>query len=288
MRLPLRTLTSLGVILPVLSLSSLANAQEYNSLPPLAPMSKAEVQALPPEYRTAPVMAVVEETVTVENGVETITRTRRIDHPHARPAAPHAAPHAFPAMGYAPAYAPVVFEREQWLAECRRRVDMREDDDDGVIIGGLLGALVGGVAGYGIAGAGDRVLGSVLGVGGGGLIGGLLGSLFDGDDDDNRYDCEGALDSYLSQTAVPAGERIASRTIAYPAPYAYQGYGYPMAYGYSYAPPPQMVLVPVRTEVQQQAVVRETVREERYMVPGAAREIPLPPKPSPKMIKGGR
>ncbi len=288
MRLPLRTLTSLSVILPVLGLSSLANAQDYSSLPQLAPMSKAEVQALPPEYRTAPVMAVVEETVTVENGVETITRTRRIDHPHARPAAPQAAPHAFPAMGYAPSYAPVVFEREQWLAECRRRVDMREDDDDGVIIGGLLGALVGGVAGYEIAGAGDRVLGSVLGVGGGGLIGGLLGSLFDGDDDEDRYDCEGALDSYLSQTAAPAGERVASRTIAYPAPYAYQGYGYPMAYGYSYAPPPQMVLVPVRTEVQQQAVVRETVREERYMVPGAAREIPLPPKPSPKMIKGGR
>jgi hypothetical protein len=49
-----------------------------------------------------------------------------------------------------------------------------------------------------------------------------------------------------------------------------------------------MVLIPVRTEVPQQAVVRETVREERYMVPGAVREIPLPPKPSPKMIKGGR
>jgi hypothetical protein len=191
-------------------------------------------------------------------------------------------------MGYAPAYPPVVFERDQWLAECRRRVALREDDDDGVIIGGLLGALVGGVAGYEIAGAGDRVLGSVLGVGGGGLIGGLLGSLFDGDDDEDRYDCEGALDSYMSQTAAPSGERIASRTIAYPAPYAYPGYGYPMSYGYSYAPPPQMVLIPVRTEVQQQAVVRETVREERYMVPGAVREIPLPPKPSPKMIKGGR
>jgi hypothetical protein len=122
-------------------------------------------------------------------------------------------------------------------------------------------------------------------VSGGGLIGGLLGSLFDGDDDEDRYDCEAALDSYMSQTPMPANARIASREIAYPA-YGY-GYGYPMTYGYAYAPPPQMVLIPVRTEVQQQAVVRETVREESYMVPGAAREIPLP-APSPKMITGGR
>jgi len=46
------------------------------------------------------------------------------------------------------------------------------------------------------------------------------------------------------------------------------------------------VMVPVRTEVQQQVVVRETVREESYTVPGASRVIPGPaPRPSPKMIK---
>ena len=116
------------------------------------------------------------------------------------------------------------------------------------------------------------MLGSVLGVGGGGLIGGLLGSLFD-DDDDDRYDCEAALDSYLSAYGAPA-PRIASREIAYP------------AYGYTYAPPPQIVMVPVRTEVQQQVVVRETERYETYTVPGAVRIIPAPaPRPSPKMIK---
>jgi hypothetical protein len=129
---------------------------------------------------------------------------------------------------------------------------------------------------------GDRVLGTVLGVGGGGLIGGLLGSLFDGDDDEDRYDCEAALDAYLSQYGTP-GPRIASREIAYPA-YA-QSYAYPAySYGYSYAPPPQMVLVPVRSEVQQQVVVRETERYETYNVPGASRVIPGP-RPSPKMIK---
>ena len=45
--------------------------------------------------------------------------------------------------------------------------------------------------------------------------------------------------------------------------------------------------MPVRTEVQQQVVVREIVREERYTVPGATRIIdPAPrPRPSKKMLR---
>ncbi|WP_086606900.1 hypothetical protein [Erythrobacter donghaensis] len=268
-----------------LALPAAAQAQNYDDLPPLSPMSEAEVRTLPVEYRTAPVMAQTEETVTVIDGVETITRTRRIDSPRALPVAPQPAyaPQAYPApaMGYAPA----VFERDQWIAECQRRTRGQNRDDTGKIIGGLLGAIAGGFAGYEIAGVGDRVLGTVLGVGGGGLIGGLLGSLFDGDKKKNLYECEAALDSYLSAYGTP-GPRIASREIAYPA-YGY-GYGYPQAYsyGYSYAPPPQMVLVPVRTEVQQQVVVRETVREETYSVPRAPAERIIPDRrPSPKMIK---
>jgi Predicted outer membrane lipoprotein len=269
-----------------LAVPAAANAQTYDDLPPLAPLSDSEVRQLPPEYRTAPVMSEVTETVIVSDGVETITRTRRIDAPHPMPAAPRGPHHAYaPAMTYAPA--PVVFERDQWIEECRRRTAGRSKDDAGTIIGGLLGAIAGGVAGYEIAGAGDRVLGTVLGVGGGGLVGGLLGSLFDGDKKKNLYNCEAALDSYLSQYGAPA-PRIASREIAYPAyaapAYSY-GYGYPAAY--SYAPPPQMVMVPVRSEVQQQVVVRETVREETYTVPGAVREIPAR-RPSPKMIKSDR
>ena len=268
-----------------LALPAAAQAQNYADLPPLAPMSEAEVRTLPAEYRTAPASAMqLGETITTVNGVETITRTRRIDAPRPLPAAPMAPQH-----GYAPAYAPpmayaapAVFERQQWSDECRRRTRGQNRDNTGLIIGGLLGAVAGGVAGYEIAGVGDRVLGSVLGAGGGGLIGGLLGSLFDGDDDD-RYDCEAALDAYLSQYGAPDA-RIASRTIAYPA----YGYGYPAAYsyGYSYAPPPQMVVVPVRTEVQQQVVVRETVREETYTVPRTPAERVIPaPRPSPKRIK---
>lgn len=113
-------------------------------------------------------------------------------------------------MGYAPA--PMVFERQQWIDECRRRTKDQGKDDTGLIIGGLLGAIAGGFAGYEIAGAGDRVLGTVLGVGGGGLIGGLLGSIFDGDDDEDRYDCEAALDSYLSHYGAPGPGLPAARS----------------------------------------------------------------------------
>ena len=265
-------------LLPTLPLAALAlavpataHAQAYGEMPSLTPLSEAEVRALPPEYRTAPVTSQVTETREMIDGVETITRTRRIE----LPATPH---HGYaPQMAYAAA--PVVFEREQWLDECRRRTAGRNKNDTGTIIGGLLGAIAGGFAGYEIAGAGDRVLGTVLGVGGGSLLGGLFGSLFNGREKD-RYDCEAALDAYLTQYGTP-GPRFASREIAY-APQSF-GYAYP-AYGYAYAPPPQMVMVPVRSQVQQQVVVRETVREERYTDPGAIRIIP---RPSPKMIKGG-
>ncbi|HSF11932.1 MAG TPA: hypothetical protein VLA50_03085, partial [Erythrobacter sp.] len=85
MRLPLRpnlrTALRLGVILPAVALPALAGAQNYSDLPPLAPLGEAEVRALPPEYRSAPTSVVTEETVTDVNGVETITRTRRIEAP---------------------------------------------------------------------------------------------------------------------------------------------------------------------------------------------------------------
>lgn len=291
-----RPVPALPLLALAFALPAAAQAQNYSDLPPLTPMGEAEVRSLPADMRSAPVTAVrADESVTTVDGVETITRTRRIDTPSPFPATPvtRPAPVSVPAQGYAGygyaapmgfAAAPVVFEREQWIEECRRRTRGRNRNDTGLIIGGLLGAIAGGFAGYEIAGAGDRVLGTVLGLGGGGLIGGLIGSLFDGGRKKNLYNCEAALDSYLSTYGAP-GTRIASREIAYPA-YDY-GYGYPAgySYGYAYAPPPQMVMVPVRSEVQQQVVVRETVREETYSVPGAARTIDPAPRPSPKMIK---
>lgn len=282
--------------LPLLALAlaipAAAQAQNYADLPPLAPMSQAELRTLPTDMRAAPApvpgpsYARVDETVSTVNGVETITRTRRIDAPRGLPAAPMGPHHGYSPhahvpqtyhvpMAYAPAAAPVVFERSQWIDECRRRIKGRNRDDTGLIIGGLLGALGGGFAGYEIAGAGDRVLGTVLGAGGGGLIGGLIGSLFGNGKKRDREYCETALDSYLSQSGG-FDPRIANREIGY------------AGYGYTYAPPQQMVVVPVRTEVQQQVVVRETERYETYTVPGSSRVIPPAPRPSPKMIKTGR
>jgi hypothetical protein len=280
-------------LLPTLPLAALALAApalaQAQAAPALEPLGEAEMRSLPPEYRTAPAVGTVTEKREVIDGVETITRTRRIDLP--APAAQAALPQGYPypygaVMPMAYAAAPVVFEREQWLAECRRRTAGKSRDETGTIIGALLGAIAGGVAGYEIAGAGDRVLGTALGVGGGGLIGGLLGSQFNRRKKD-RYDCEAALDAYLSQAGPPT--RIASREIPYPTPaYVAPAYPYPYpAYGYGYAPPAEMVLVPVRSQVPQQVVVRETVREESYPAPGAARSIPAA-RPSPKMIKPGR
>lgn len=250
---------SLSLAALALALPSAGFAQDYSDLPPLTPMSEAELQALPPEYRTAPRAAetITGETFTAPNGVETIVRTRRIDSPRPAPAPYHAAQGA---------YAPVVLDRQQWIEECRRRTAGQDRDDTGLIIGGMLGALAGGIVGHEIASAGDRALGTLLGVGGGGLIGGLIGSLFDDDEDEDRYDCEAALDTYLSQAASAATPRIASRTIPGPAPVA----GSDHVYGYPYAPPPT-VLVPVRREVPQQVVVRETERFETYTVPPAPR-----------------
>jgi hypothetical protein len=290
--------------LAALALAAPALAQAP-AAPALAPLGEAEMRSLPPEYRSAPAASTVTEKIEVIDGVETITRTRRIDLP--APAAPQAAmPQGYP-YPYGAAYvaawpvayppAPVVFEREQWLAECRRRTAGKSKDETGTIIGALLGGLVGGAAGYEIAGAGDRVLGTALGIGGGGLIGGLIGSRFNRRKTD-QYDCEAALDAYLSQPGPPmriASREIASPAPAYPAPaYAAPAYFYPYAYaypayGYGYPPLAEMVLVPVRSQVPQQVVVRETVREESYPAPtpGAARSIPAS-RPSAKMIKPGR
>lgn len=284
------TASGLSFAVSALLMASAASAQYVPGVGPsgagLPPLPAAEMNALPREYRTGPVMADRTETTIGADGVETITRTRYIPAqsvPHQ--SAPmqqtmhHNAPYpGGPAM-YQPApmaYAaqPMVFERQQWIDECRNRTAGRSRRDRGTIIGGLLGAIGGGIAGNRIVGVGDRLLGTAVGGVAGALGGALLGSLFNGRKRD-RYDCEAALDSYLSQ-GVPVSYG-ASRTIPQAATYAYPVMVQPTYY----APPPQQVVVPVRYEQQQQVVVRETVREE--IVPGAVRSIAAP-RPT-KLIK---
>ena len=292
-----RTMTGIAIATAAAALPAAAQAQVT------VPMGPDEVQTLPPEYQTGPALQNTAETTIGADGVETITRTRRIEstvaYPGAAPEQPVYSQDYTEGYGQtytqAPAYAPAgyapattVFERDQWIDECERRTNGRGDGEKGGIIGGLLGAITGGIIGNRVFDS-ERLGGTLLGVGVGGLGGALLGSLIGGGRDDRGdYDCEAALDSYLSQYGH-TGPRFASRTIPAPAYQTYapapQGY-YAPAYQqqYTYAPPQQIVYVPVQVMQQQRVIVRETVREE--LVPGAARTIPAPaPAPTPRPVQ---
>ncbi len=326
-RLALRTAMTAVTSAAALAVALPAAAQE-TSLPPLpelppmgdsaivapvaaqapaakAPMSQAEIDTLPAEYRSLPVGGEISDSSMGTDGVETITRTRRIasrapvqtktqnyqGHSYpggpAQPVAYYHATHAAPAYHTA-TYAPAVLDRESWIAECERRTEGRDKNSTGTIIGGLLGAIGGGILGNRVWDS-ERLAGTLIGGGLGGLAGGLIGSLFNGDKKDDLYDCEAALSTYLDQHSQYGAPRIASRVIAAPvapAPVAYPAYSY--AQPTYYQPAQTMVMVPVTTYQPQRVIVRETVREE--MVPGAARVLPQAapapvPAPSPKLIK---
>lgn len=314
----LKMTTLTGVAVAALALPSAASAQDF--MPDLQPLSIDEARTLPPELQTAPITASsqampLSQTSVGPDGVETITRTRRITRsaPVARaatdyvrheeyevelPALPNGQVHANHA--YAPGYAPVhqgyyshsyapgaqVFQRDQWIAECERRTDGYGGRRKGGIIGGLLGAVAGGIIGN-RAFDSERLGGTLLGVGVGGIGGALLGSLIGGGRNSRgEYDCAAALDAYLSQYAH-GGHRIAARTIPAPAPTYAPAYApaYAAPQQYYYQPPQQITYVPVEYQQRRRVIVRETVREE--VIPGARRTIPTPaPRPAPRPIKG--
>ncbi len=302
----LRKATAMGAIGIAATALALPAAAQAQIVPP---MTDVDVQSLPPELQSGPVTTTVDtdfaETSIGADGVETITRTRRIEssYPatttHTGQLQGYAPTQGYvPAQGYAPAYgyapAATVFERDEWIDECEARTNGRGDREKGGIIGSLLGAIAGGLIGNRVSDS-ERLGGTLIGAGVGGLGGLVLGNLIGGGRNSRGdYDCEAALDSYLSQHGQPGAypvARVAARTIpapAYAAPVQY-GYGYAPAYQpYTYAPPQQIVYVPVQYEQQQRVIVRETVREE--IVPGAARVIPAPrpvPVPrQPRYIKG--
>ncbi|MDJ0978464.1 MAG: hypothetical protein QNI87_07995 [Erythrobacter sp.] len=292
-RTSLRAATGLAA----LALALPAAAQE-DALPPVEsssvePMSQAEIDTLPEEYRSLPLNQEITTTTVGQDGVETITRTRRIGRN--APAATQYYPANYPANVYpAVGYAPAVLNREQWIAECERRTVGQSDDDKGIIIGGLLGAIGGGIVGNVVAASGEALAGTLIGAGVGGLAGVLIGSLFDGEDDEDRYDCAAALNNYLDQYGQGT-TRVAARAIPSRAPVGqpvyyqtYPTYGYEQPVG-GYPQQQTMTMIPVTTYQPQRVIVRETIREET--APGALRTIPrqdqtpeLTPGPSPKMI----
>ena len=226
-----------------------------------------------------------EERFVGDDGVETIVRTRYITRPAT--ALPHrAAPQTgYPVQPMMPQ--PAVFERDQWLDECERRTSGKSEKEKGGIIGGLLGAAAGGIAGNLIAGAGERLAGTLIGAGTGGLAGVILGSIIGGGKKNDRYDCEAALDGYTSQYGYPGS----ARTIAYP--YPPSGYQYMHTGQYSYAADcgcqyPQVVMVPVRSEVRQRLITRERTRiiETPVQPRQPGKLIPIKTRyVSPEMIK---
>ena len=159
---------------------------------------------------------------------------------YAAPALPTVMPYGYgmptPAYGHA---MPHHFDRDRWLTECHERIRGVDRKDRAGVIGGLLGAALGGVIGN-RAWDSERLAGTLLGAGVGGLAGVAIGNAV-GAADERRHDDECAY--YLDRHMVAAGG------------YGYPGYGYGYGYG-GYAWVPVMVAVP------QRAVVRETVTEE--------------------------
>jgi hypothetical protein len=165
------------------------------------------------------------------------------------PAAPYP-PQAYAAPGYPPqAWGPPPgFDRDAWLDNCRERTRGLAPRDRGGVIGGLLGAITGGVIGN-RSWHGERLAGTLLGAGVGGLAGLAIGTAVDAASR-RRHDDECGY--YLDRYFAP------------------QGYGY-AGYGYGYPQYYTMTYVPVLVAVPQHAVVRETVTTEWVDQPAPAR-----------------
>jgi hypothetical protein len=181
----------------------------------------------------------------------------------------YASPHAYGAYpaphGYAPS-APAAFDRDAWLDDCHDRIRGVDRRDRAGVIGGLLGAVAGGVIGNRAWGS-ERLAGTLLGAGVGGLAGVAIGSTV-GAANGRRHDDECAM--YLDRYA---GAGFESGYPGYGAPYGYPG---PVAAGYGYAGygyPYGYTLVPVLVAVPQRQVVRETVTEEWIDEPARARPV---------------
>lgn len=163
-------------------------------------------------------------------------------------------------------------ERNQWLSDCQFLMADAggfDDDDDGVdgtLLGGLIGAIGGGIIGNRVAGD-DRLLGTVIGAGVGGLAGTAIGSILDSDGDGeysrNEVWAARYCDAYLRRHELGGGE---------------------FAYGQ------QVVLVPASRSVrrgcgscgtsvvteEEWIEVEETVQRPRRRVRQVARPAPAP------------
>lgn len=172
---------------------------------------------------------------------------------------------------------PVQYTREQWLEECYRRTGGKNNREKGNIIGGLLGAIAGGVLGNRVWDS-ERLAGTLIGAGTGGLLGAVAGGLLGGGKR-SSYDCEEVLDAHLS--AYSSGQIQAAPVQYAPQPYytasraiPAQQVQYVPVQVQTYAQP--VTMIETQVAVPQRAVVREYVTEEWVEEPVRERVIEQP------------
>lgn len=177
----------------------------------------------------------------------------------AAPALAHdVAPAAQPvpnAPNYAPNYAyadAALRQREAWLNECRRRIGGNRKGVTGAVLGGVAGGLIG----NGLAGSGDKTLGTVAGA----AVGAVAGAAVERSAATHQNDrCEDILEASgysMNYAAAPGYAGYAYQGGAAPA-YGYQGYP-----AYGYAPVMMMQAMPVQQMAPAKPDCKETVTTE--------------------------
>lgn len=135
--------------------------------------------------------------------------------------------------------------RDAWLADCRTRVQARDNGVGGALIGGV----VGGVAGNRIAGRHNRTVGTL----GGAAVGAVAGAVIDRAEDRGRRsdECEAYLDDYYARYAASYTNQTSwdsyHGSSGYPM-ISDRGYAYPNNSGCCGGVPVMMVPVQVQPE----------------------------------------
>lgn len=249
-----------------------AAAAELPAIQAVAPIAAA---AAPVAAKAAPVIAHAATSHAGGSYGYPAQQTHHQSQPH------YTAARTIPAQQYAPAQAyQVQYTPEQWLEECYARTGGKRRGERGQGVGGLLGAVAGGIAGNRIAGRGERLAGSLIGAGVGGLAGAVVGGLIGRSGKRGGYDCDAALERHMA--LVQNGQyqpvhHTAARTIPAPqyyAPVQVQSYAQPVMY------------VEQQVAVRQRAVVREYVTEEYVEAPQPVPTKRVRVKRVPTYIKG--
>ena len=252
-----RALATLFLATAVSAIAAPAVAQDGYHLPPPPPPMAGYPQV---DYAPAPVTAPAEvyyESAAVPYPGGPVPGPAPILHAqHHAQGGYHGGPGLppLPSVGYTAA------DRDAWLADCRTTY-YGEGKRNGGIIGGLLGAIGGGIVGHEVTNGNRtrRIGGTLIGAGVGGLAGLAIGAAIGAATDrDERIDeCEAYLRRWQGGY-LPAGA----------------GYGYQQGYGYGYhGYTTVMVPVQVQSGYTYSAPIR---RENSYVIKDVIEERVVP------------